>query len=136
DLGRATRPAQLTAMKILIVEDNPVNAEMVRLALEKEHYETVWAHDGEEALAMLEAHLDVDLVITDVMMPNVGGLEMLGRIRQRPEYKTLPVVVATSMANQSTVRQAVSLHCKHFIVKPFTVRLLVQTVREAIGQRG
>ena len=85
---------------------------------------------------MLEEHPDVDLVITDVMMPNVGGLEMLERIRQRPEWKTLPVVVATSLANQATVRQAVSLHCKHFIVKPFTVQLLLQTVREAIGQRG
>jgi CheY-like chemotaxis protein len=70
------------------------------------------------------------------MMPNVGGLEMLERIRQRPEWKTLPVVVATSLANQATVRQAVSLHCKHFIVKPFTVQLLLQSVREAIGQRG
>jgi len=123
-------------MKILIVEDNPVNAEMVRLALEKEHYATVWAHDGEEALAILEIQPDIDLVITDVMMPNVTGLEMLERIRQRAEWKTLPVVVATSLANQATVRQAVSLHCKHFIVKPFTVHLLLQTVREAIGQRG
>ncbi len=123
-------------MKILIVEDNPVNAEMVRLSLEKEHYDTVLAPDGEQAIAMLEEHPDVDLVITDVMMPNVGGLEMVERVRQRPEWKTLPVVVATSMANQATVRQAVSLHCKHFIVKPFTVQLLLQTVRDAIGQRG
>jgi CheY-like chemotaxis protein len=123
-------------VKILIVEDNPVNAEMVRLSLEKEHYDVVLARDGEEALTMLMEHPEVDLVITDVMMPNVDGLEMLERIRRRPEWKTLPVVVATSMANQATVRQAVSLHCKHFIVKPFTVQLLLQTVREAIGQRG
>ena len=121
---------------ILIVEDNPVNAEMVRLSLEREHYATMLAHDGEEAMALLEEHPGVDLIITDVMMPNVGGLEMLERVRQRPEWKTLPVVVATSQANQATVRQAVSLHCKHFIVKPFTVQLLLQTVREAINQRG
>lgn len=123
-------------MKILVVEDNPVNAEMVRLSLEKEHYDVVLARDGEEALTMLTEHPEVNLVITDVMMPNVGGLEMLQRIRRRPEWKTLPVVVATSLANQTTVRQAVSLHCKHFIVKPFTVQLLLQTVREAIGLRG
>ncbi len=123
-------------MKILVVEDNPVNAEMLRLSLEREHYEVLLAPDGAEALASLEAHPDIDLVITDVMMPNLGGLEMLERIRQRPEWTTLPVVVATSVANQATVRQAVSLHCKHFIVKPFTVQLLLQTVREAIGQRG
>jgi CheY-like chemotaxis protein len=123
-------------VKILIVEDNPVNAAMVRLSLEKAQYETVLAVDGAEALAKLEEHPEIDLVITDVMMPNVGGLEMLERIRQRPEWRMLPVVVATSLANQATVRQAVSLHCKHFIVKPFTVKLLVQTVREAIGQRG
>ncbi len=121
---------------ILIVEDNPVNAEMVRLSLEREHYATLLAHDGEEAMALLEQNRGVDLIITDVMMPNVGGLEMLERVRQRPEWRTLPVVVATSQANQATVRQAVSLHCKHFIVKPFTVQLLLQTVREAINQRG
>jgi len=123
-------------VKILVVEDNPVNAEMMRHSLEREHYETVLAKDGQEALALLAEHPEVDLVITDVMMPNVGGLEMLEQIRRRPEWKMLPVVVATSMANQATVRQAVSLHCKHFIVKPFTVQLLLQTVREAIGQRG
>ena len=121
---------------ILIVEDNPVNAEMVRLSLERERYETLLAHDGEEALTLLEQHPGVDLIITDVMMPNVGGLEMLERVRQRPEWKLLPVVVATSQANQATVRQAVSLHCKHFIVKPFTVQLLLQAVREALAQRG
>lgn len=123
-------------MTILVVEDNPVNAEMIRLALEKEHYAVVAAADGEAAIAQLEEHPEVDLVITDVMMPNVDGLQMLERIRQRPEWKMLPVVVATSVANQATVRQAVSLHCKHFIVKPFTVQLLLQTVRDAIGLRG
>lgn len=121
---------------ILIVEDNPVNAEMVRLTLEREQYETLLAHDGEEALALLEDHPGADLVITDVMMPNVGGLEMVERLRQRPEWRMLPVVVATSQANEATVRQAVSLHCKHFIVKPFTVQLLLQTVRAAISERG
>jgi CheY-like chemotaxis protein len=123
-------------MKILVVEDNPVNAAMVRVTLEKERYEVVHAADGEQALEALEAHPDVDLVVTDVMMPSLTGLEMLERIRRRPEWKTLPVVVATSLANQATVRQAVSLHCKHFIVKPFTVQLLLQTVRDAIGARG
>ncbi len=123
-------------MKILIVEDNPVNATMMQVSLEKERYETIMAADGEEALTALEAHPDVDLVLTDVMMPSLDGMAMLDRIRKRPEWKTLPVVVATSLANEATVRQAVSLHCKHFIVKPFTVHLLVQTVREAIGQRG
>ena len=123
-------------MTILVVEDNPVNAEMIRLALEREQYVVVLAEDGAAALAELEAHPEIDLVITDVMMPNVDGLQMLERVRQRPEWRMLPVVVATSVANQATVRQAVSLHCKHFIVKPFTVQLLLQTVRDAIGLRG
>jgi CheY-like chemotaxis protein len=122
-------------MKVLIVEDNPINAEMVRLALEKEHYEPIIAHDGEEGLAQLEAHPDVALVITDVMMPTVNGLEMLTRIRRRPEWQTLPVILATSLADEATVRQAARLHCKHFIVKPFTVRLLLQSVHDAIEQR-
>lgn len=123
-------------MKILIVEDNPVNAAMIRFTLEKEQYQPVMAADGEEALAGLDAHPDIAVVVTDVVMPGMDGLQLLERIRQRPEYQTLPVVVATSLANQATVRQAVSLQCKHFIVKPFTVRLLVQTVREALRQRG
>src|SRR5204862_271374 len=68
--------------------------------------------------------------------PGMGGMQLLERIRRRPEYKTLPIVVATSLANQATVRQAVALHCKHFIVKPFTVQLLIHTVREALRLRG
>jgi CheY-like chemotaxis protein len=123
-------------MKILIVEDNPVNAEMIRFSLEKEQYEPILAADGEEALACLDAHPDIAVVVTDVMMPGMDGMQMLQRIRERPECKSLPVVVATSLANQATVRRAVSLQCKHFIVKPFTVSLLLQEVREALGQRG
>jgi CheY-like chemotaxis protein len=123
-------------MKILVVDDNPVNAEMIRVSLEKERYEAVMATGGEEALQRLDAHPDVALVITDVMMPGMDGMQLLERIRRRPECKTLPAVVATSLANQATVRQAVALQCKHFIVKPFTVPLLIQTVRAALGQRG
>jgi CheY-like chemotaxis protein len=123
-------------MKILVVDDNPVNAEMIRFSLEKERYEPVIATNGEEALACLDAHPDVAVVVTDVMMPAMDGLQLLQRIRARPEWKTLPVIVATSLANQATVRQAVALHCKHFIVKPFTVPLLIQTVRVALAERG
>src|SRR4051812_3942687 len=123
-------------MKILVVEDNPVNAEMIRFTLEKERHEAVMAADGEAALACLDRHSDIAVVVTDVVMPGMGGMQLLERIRRRPEYKTLPIVVATSLANQATVRQAVALHCKHFIVKPFTVQLLIHTVREALRLRG
>ena len=123
-------------MKILIVDDNPVNAEMIRFSLEKEKYEPIIATGGEEALACLDAHPDIGVVVTDVMMPGMDGLQLLQRIRQRPGCKALPVVVATSLANQATVRQAVALQCKHFIVKPFAVPLLVQTVRAAVAERG
>ena len=123
-------------MEILVVDDNPVNAEMIRFSLEKEGYAPLMAADGEAALACLDAHPDVAVVVTDVMMPGMDGLQLLEQIRRRPETKTLPVIVATSLANQATVRQAVALQCKHFIVKPFTVPLLLQTVRAAVNERG
>jgi CheY-like chemotaxis protein len=123
-------------MKILIVDDNPVNAEMIRFSLEKEKYEPIMASGGEEALACLDAHPDLGVVVTDVMMPGMDGLQLLELIRQRPECKTLPVIVATSLANEPTVRQAVALQCKHFIVKPFTIPLLLHTVRAALAERG
>jgi CheY-like chemotaxis protein len=123
-------------VKILLVDDNPVNAEMMRFTLEKEGYLPLLADNGEAALACLDAHPDVDVMVTDVMMPGMDGLQLLEQIRRRPECTLLPVVVATSLANSTTVRQAVALQCRHFIVKPYTAHLLVETIRDALAGRG
>jgi len=80
-------------MSILIVEDNPVSMKILELNIKKHGYSTISAKNGREALECLGRHLDIQLVLTDIMMPEMDGLEMLCIMKQKPELRDLPVII-------------------------------------------
>ena len=87
-------------MSILIVEDNPVSARMLEVTLQKNGYSTVRARTGREALDELREHgTQIEMVITDIMMPEMDGLELFSAIRSNPKWRSLPVVVASAAAD-------------------------------------
>ncbi|MBF0363686.1 MAG: response regulator [Oligoflexia bacterium] len=107
--------------KILIVEDTPIQAKKLKFYLEKIGYNVTWALNGKEALVVLEQDI-FDLVITDVQMPEMNGLEMLGRIRSNSKLKKIPVVVITTLDTDETCEESVVLGAEDFIAKPFKPR--------------
>ena len=121
-------------VKILIVEDNPVSAEVMKLTLEKQHYQPVLACSGDEAKECLASMPDIGLVITDIMLPTMSGIDLLREIRALPEWSDVPVIVATATANHDTVLQVAALRCKRILVKPIHTALLLQTVRAALEE--
>jgi CheY-like chemotaxis protein len=122
-------------MSILIVEDNPVNAMMIDAILQKGGYKTVVVPNASRALQHLATASHVELIISDIMMPGVDGLELLNRIKERPEWKDIPVVMCSALANLETVKKALKAGCSDFMIKPIDGRELLRKVREALRQK-
>lgn len=121
-------------MSILVVEDNKASALVLRVNLERNGYQVHVAGDGRAALDALGAHPDVDLVISDIMMPEMDGLALIAAMRQNPAWEHVPVVVASAIADVDTVKQAAALGIRHFIVKPVNIPLLLRQVEDILRQ--
>ncbi len=121
-------------MSVLIVDDSELSAKMIEIALRKRGFETLCASNGREALEILKERADVEVVITDLIMPEMEGLELVAQIRSLPDFCELPVIVCSVGADEDKVRKAASLGCRHYLVKPVSPSILIERVEEAIKE--
>ena len=119
-------------MTILIVEDNPVNARLLALMLQAEGYQTVVARNGKEALAAVSETSDIQLIITDYMMPEMNGLEFIVKVRALPAFRSVPIIVASAHTDLETVKRVQGLQCDGFLVKPIDKQELIKRVEHLI----
>lgn len=119
-------------MSILIVEDDPVSSKILELTLRGHGYQTIAARTGKEALECLSSTPDIQLIISDIMMPEMNGFELLGKIRKHPEWKEIPVIMCTALADSKAVEKSVELGCRHYITKPINVGPMLRKVHEAL----
>ena len=119
--------------RIVIAEDEPdIRANLARL-LQLEQY-TVWAAcDGQEALALVRAHLP-DLLLSDVMMPHMGGHALVQSLRADPALAHIPAIFLTARAEHSDRREAMSLGADDYLVKPFKREELLDAVRSRLDR--
>lgn len=119
--------------RILIVEDDPINAEVASIICEAAGYQIALATNGVEALEQL-SRSDFDLVLTDVVMPTMGGVELTRRIRaaDRP-YARLPIVGLTAQAGQSDVAHMLEAGMDQVLTKPFRSRALSDLLNRLVG---
>jgi two-component system cell cycle response regulator DivK len=117
---------------ILHVEDNEYNRKIIRDLLSKNSYEIVEAHNGEDALDAL-ARQRPDLILMDVQLPKLSGLEVTRRIRADPLLAQIPVIAITSFALSGDDRLAIEAGCNAYIAKPFRPRDLLEMIRRFIG---
>lgn len=115
-------------MSILIVEDNPVNAKLLALMLHAEGYQTVVAGNGKVALTVASDTPDIQLIITDYMMPEMDGFEFIVKVRTLPAFRHIPILVASAYADLETVKRVQSLQCDGFLVKPIDKEQLLKRV--------
>jgi type IV pilus assembly protein PilB len=116
--------------RVLVVDDEPTLVEIVKEILETEHYEVVTASSGTEALAEIYRHRP-DLVLTDLQMPGMNGLEMLQRIRADLQTAQVPVVFLTVADSLDTEVKALDLGADDYITKPIERARLLSRVRRA-----
>lgn len=120
-------------MKILIVDDEPITRKIIAKGLRKAGYDTLEAEDGLVGIKIIEENESVSLVIADVVMPNMGGLELLDHLRKSKSPRRLPVIISTALGNPETVMRAVQLEAAGYFVKPFDVGKLREKVAEILN---
>lgn len=114
---------------ILIVDDSAAMRSLLVSTLETlGTISTVQAPNGFEALRMLPRE-QVDLVLTDINMPDINGLELLSFIRNNPIYRDLPVVVISTEGSRKDIEKGLALGANHYLVKPFSPEQLLETVK-------
>jgi two-component system chemotaxis sensor kinase CheA len=134
---RADAPSVEAAVapKVLVVDDQFTVRELQRSILEAAGYQVATAGDGVAALQQLGGGADIDLVVTDLEMPEMGGLELLRRVRGEPATASLPVVVVTSLAGEEDQRRGLEAGADAYVTKDrFDQRALLDTVERLIGR--
>lgn len=122
-------------MSILVVEDNPVNATLLEHFLKKSGYQTIVAQNAKDALATLSSSKDVQLIITDLHMPEMNGLEFMAKVKASPAWQGLPIIVVSAQSDVGTVRKAGGLACNGFLVKPIQKEQLLKRVEQLINNQ-
>ena len=120
--------------KVLVVDDSASVRQQVRLALDEAGFETIDAIDGIDGLKKLAEHPDLTLVICDVNMPNMDGLEMLEKARGQSSTSAIPIVMLTTEGQPGMIERAKQSGAKGWIVKPFKPHLLVATAEKLAAQ--
>ena len=115
--------------RILLVEDQENNRQILRDLLGNAGYELIEAVDGEQALAAY-AKQRPDLILMDIQLPVLDGYETTRRIRRDPESKAIPIIAVTSYALAGDEAKAMAAGCTAYITKPFSPRMLLAKVRE------
>ncbi|MDP7030429.1 MAG: response regulator transcription factor [Phycisphaerales bacterium] len=119
---------------ILIVEDEREIGELVKLQIEKAGYRARLVESGESALQHARGHA-VDLIILDLMLPGIDGLEVCKRLQWEPSTRQIPVVILTARGEDADIVTGLELGAVDYIVKPFSAKVLVARVRNAL-RRG
>jgi two-component system cell cycle response regulator DivK len=120
------------AKTVLIVEDNELNMKLFRDLLEAHGYQTSGTSNGIEALDLVRK-LSPDLVLMDIQLPQVSGLEVTRWIKDDPELRAIPVVAVTAFAMKGDEERIREGGCEAYLSKPISVGKFIETVRRFIG---
>ena len=121
---------------VLVADDEPHIGRIIKTKLEQGPFRVTLVHDGAAVLRALEQYPDVALVLLDLMMPELSGLEVLERIRADDRHRGLPCVILTAAGQDQRRDEAVRLGVSDFLTKPFSPRRLYARVVELTAAGG
>ena len=117
--------------KILVVEDEPNQVELIEFNLNSQGYEVVVARDGEEALNLAEEE-NPDLILLDWMLPKVSGIEVCRQLRRSKMTREIPIVILTARSEESDKIRGLDIGADDYITKPYSIKELLARVRAAM----
>ena len=120
-------------LRVLVVDDTRENVLLLRTMLERRGIEVDYAYDGEAALQLLEQQR-FDVVLLDIMMPRLDGLQVLDRMRANPQLATLPVIFVTAKTKDSDVMDGYRGGADYYITKPFTTQQVLYGIGLVLGR--
>ena len=121
--------------KILIVEDEEDVTELIRYNLAKEGFDCGVAYNGTEALSMAQANLP-DLLLLDLMLPEINGLDVCKSFKSNPQTKHIPIVMVTAKSDETDIVTGLELGADDYITKPFSPKVLVARVRAVLRRKA
>jgi len=114
---------------VLIVDDSSTVRQQVAMALKQAGFATTEAGDGLQGLTMIDGSKIIDMVICDVNMPNMNGLEMIEKVKAKPQHKSLPILMLTTEGQPAMIKRAKEAGAAGWIVKPFDASQLVAAAK-------
>ena len=118
--------------KILIVDDEPNIVTALEYLLQRSGYEVLLAQDGEAALAQVARHVP-DLVLLDVMLSLKSGYEVCQRMRERPDWQHIKIIMLSAKGREAEINKGLSLGADLYVTKPFSNKELVAKIDELLG---
>jgi two-component system, OmpR family, alkaline phosphatase synthesis response regulator PhoP len=125
--------APATPCHVLVADDEPHIGRIIKMKLEQGPFEVSLAYDGREALDTLERERDIGLVLLDLMMPHLSGLDVLARMRADERWKDVPTIILTAAGQEQQHRKALELGASEFLTKPFSPKKLYARAAELAG---
>ncbi len=136
DFLTAFAPPEETADgRVLVVDDDPNNRDVLARTLEKKGYTVVQASDGADALRVLGEDPTIEVVLMDILMPGMNGWEALQRLKADDALKNLPVIMISGLGETDAVVRCLELGAEDFVQKPFVPTILKARVGASIGHK-
>ena len=123
----------MSAKTILYVEDNEMNRQIVRDLLKRTKYRLIEAHDGEAGVAKA-LEVRPDLILMDIQLPKISGLEAMRRVRAEPSMAAMPIIAITSFALSGDDEKAKEAGATAYIAKPYSPRDLLALIRKIVPE--
>jgi CheY-like chemotaxis protein len=120
-------------MLVLVVDDNPANLKLLRVALETEGYETACAIDADDAIRALQLRRP-DLILMDVQLPGMDGLDLSRRLKADPTTHDIAIVAVTAYAMKGDRQKALDAGCDGYLTKPIDVLSLPNVIENFLGR--
>ena len=118
---------------MLVADDEPHIGRIIKMKLEQGPFRVTLAYDGREALDVLDRESDICLVLLDLMMPHLSGLDVLAAMRQNPRLRDLPCIILTAAGQEQQHTSAMELGANDFLTKPFSPKKLYSRAAELVG---
>jgi DNA-binding response OmpR family regulator len=119
---------------VLVVDDEPYIGRIIQLKLESGPYNVELCHDGRSAVERLERDDAIDVILLDIMMPHMNGLEVLDALRRMPHRNETPVIMLTAKGHETDREQAAQLGARDFLTKPFSPKKLLARIDELFDE--
>jgi len=121
---------------VLVADDEPHIGRIIKMKLEQGPFRVTLAYDGREALETLRREMDIKLVLLDLMMPHLSGLDVLGAMRSDARLHDVPCIILTAAGQEQQHTSAIALGANDFLTKPFSPKKLYARAAELVGLSG
>jgi CheY-like chemotaxis protein len=118
---------------VLVADDEPHIGRIIKMKLEQGPFRVTLAYDGRDALDVLERESDIGLVLLDLMMPRLTGLDVLAAMRGDARWRDVPCVILTAAGEDQQYHRAISMGASDFMTKPFSPKKLLQRSLQLVG---